>query len=74
MGWELDKFSVCFGLDEPVDIAISGVVPDSLGFKFEGVEVVCLEVMVEGVGSSVPSATDVSANQTNPTVSDSGET
>jgi len=74
VGRELDEFPVCFGLDEPVDIAISSVVPDPLRFKFEGVQVVCLEVVVESVGSSVPSTTDVSANQTNPTVLDSGET
>ena len=74
MGRELDEFPVCFGLDEPVDIAISGVVPDALGFQFEGVEVVCLEVVVEGVSSGVPSTTDVSTNQANRTVLDSGET
>jgi len=33
-----------------------------LGFKFHAVKVVCLEVVVEGVGAIVPPAANVSAN------------
>ena len=67
-GREFDEFAVGFVLDDAVDVAVSFVVPDSLGGHVHCERVAALGEMAVGVGFVVAAAADVSTNEADPEI------
>ena len=67
-GSEFDEFAVGFVLDDAVDVAVSFVVPDSLGGHVHCKGVATLGEMAVGVGFVVTAAANVSADKADPEI------
>lgn len=51
-----------------MDVAVPSVVPDPLRFELEGIEMGCKLVMGLSMGTAIASATDISADETDPQI------
>ena len=51
-----------------MDVAIAGIVPHSLSFELESVQMSRLLVVCMGVGTAIATAADVAADQADPEV------
>ena len=67
-GCEFDKFAVGFVLDDAVDVAVSFIVPDSLGGHVHCEGVAALGEMAVRVGFVVTTTADVSAYKADPEI------
>ena len=66
--WQVDELSVGFVLNETMYVAIAGIVPHSLSFELEGVQMSRLLVVCMGVSTAIATAAYVTADKADPEV------